>query len=85
MLKRKHNYYCRVQQQLFALPERLLCDFVVCGIAHDQKVHIIKDHIYPDVVHCQTVLSKLEDLYTIRDSGAMVQKEVHVTRKFTRW
>ena len=31
MLKRKHNYYFQVQQQLFTLPERKFNDFVVCA------------------------------------------------------
>lgn len=40
-LKRNHNYYFQVQQQLFTLPERMHCDFVVCGIDSHLNAHVV--------------------------------------------
>jgi len=59
-LKRNHNYYFQVQQQLFTLPERIHCDFVVCGIDSHLNAHLMTDRIYPDTLHLETVLKKLE-------------------------
>ena len=44
-LKRNHNYYYQVQQQLFTLPERKHCDFVVCAIDSDGNAHIICENL----------------------------------------
>lgn len=59
-LKRNHNYYFQVQQQLFTLLERMHCDFVVCGIDSHLNAHLMTDRIYPDTLHLETVLKKLE-------------------------
>ena len=64
-LKRKHHYYCQVQQQLFTVKDRNFCDFVVCGIDKEKKAHIVKERIYPDVKHWETVLPKLEIFWRI--------------------
>ncbi|XP_068673794.1 uncharacterized protein [Montipora foliosa] len=65
MLKRKHNYYFQVQQQLFTLPERKFNDFVVCAIDSDKNAHLVIERIYPDPEHSNTVLPKLEAFWRI--------------------
>ena len=60
MLKRKHNYYFQVQQQLFTLAERKFNDFVVCAIDSDKNAHLVIERIYPDPEHSNTVLPELE-------------------------
>ena len=64
-LKRKHAYYFQVQQQLFTLSDRRFCDFVVCGIDHNQKPQIVKERIFPDKEHWKTALAKLEAFWRI--------------------
>ena len=64
-LKREHNYYFQVQQQLFTLPERKFCDFVVCAIDSDENAHLVTERIYPDLQHSNTVLQKLEAFWRI--------------------
>jgi hypothetical protein len=64
-LKRCHNYYYQVQQQLYTLPEREFCDFVVCGIDSQGNAHVICERIYPDPEHMKTVISKLELFWKI--------------------
>lgn len=64
-LKRHHNYYYQVQQQLFTVRDRNFCDFVVCGIDKEKNAHIVKERIYPDLKHWQTVLPKLELFWRI--------------------
>lgn len=58
-LKRSHNYYFHVQQQLFTLPERKYNDFVVCGFDSAHHATIVKERIYPDHGHMDSVLPKL--------------------------
>ena len=65
LLKRKHNYYFRVQQQLFTLPEREFNDFVVCAIDSDKNAHLVIERMYPDPEHSNTVLTKLEAFWRI--------------------
>ncbi|XP_068714108.1 uncharacterized protein [Montipora foliosa] len=65
MLKRKHNYYFQVQQQLFTLPERKFNDFVVCAIDSDKNAHLVIERIYPDPEHSNTILPKLETFWRI--------------------
>ena len=65
MLKRKHNYYFQVQQQLFTLAERKFNDFVVCAIDSDKNAHLLIERIYPDPEHSNTVLPALEAFWRI--------------------
>ena len=65
MLKRKHNYYFQVQQQLFTLAERKFNDFVVCAIDSDKNAHLVNERIYPDPEHSNTVLPALEAFWRI--------------------
>ena len=44
-LKREHNYYFQVQQQLFTLPERMHCDFIVSGIDSDLNAHLMTENL----------------------------------------
>ena len=64
-LKREHNYYYQVQQQLFTLPERKYCDFVVCGIDSELNAHLFTERILPDTNHKDRVLPKLEAFWRI--------------------
>ena len=57
-LKRSHNYYFKVQQQLFTLPERKYNDFVVCGFDDAHHATIVKATIFPDHGHMNNVLSE---------------------------
>ena len=65
MLRRKHDYYFQVQQQLLTLPERKFNDFVVCAIDADQNAHLVIERIYPDPEHSTKVLPKLEAFWRI--------------------
>ena len=58
-LKRNHNYFFQVQQQLLTLPERKYNDFVVCAFDSSHRATIIKERIYPDHGHWKEVLPKL--------------------------
>lgn len=60
VLKRTHNYYYQVQQQLFTLPERKHNDFVVCGVDAAGNAHLFTERILPDTHHWDSVLPKLE-------------------------
>ncbi|XP_068677854.1 uncharacterized protein [Montipora foliosa] len=64
-LKRHHDYYFQVQQQLFTLPDRKHCDFVVCAISPDREPQIVKERIYPDFKHWDTVVPKLEAFWRV--------------------
>lgn len=64
-LKRKHNYYYQVQQQLFTLSDRKFCDFVVCAIDTSGNAHIVIERIYPDQKHWNTVMPKLQAFWRI--------------------
>ena len=64
-LKRTHNYFYQVQQQLFTLPERRYSDFVVYSIYSEGNSHIVCDKIYPDPLHSKTVMQKLEVFWKI--------------------
>ena len=57
-LKRSHNYFFQVQQQLFTLPERKYNDFVVCAFDSSHRATIVKERIYPDHGHMNAVLPK---------------------------
>ena len=58
-LKRTHNYYYQVQQQLFTLPERKSNDFVVCGVDAAGNAHLFTECILPDTHHWDRVVPKL--------------------------
>ena len=58
-LKRTHNYFFQVQQQLFTLPERKYNDFVVCAFDSSHCATIVKERIYPDPSHWKATLPKL--------------------------
>ena len=64
-LKRSHNYYFQVQQQLFTLPERKHCDFVVCTTSQDGNIEIVSDRIKPDLQFSLTVVKKIEMFWKI--------------------
>ena len=55
-LKREHNYYYQVQQQLVTLPGRMHCDFVVCAIDSDLNVHLVTDRIQATML-CNNICS----------------------------
>lgn len=57
-LKREHNYYYQVQQQLFTT-EYKHCDFVVCAFNTSKKAVFVQERIYPDKDHWNVVLPKL--------------------------
>ena len=57
-LKRSHNYFFQVQQQLFTLPERKYNDFVVCAFDSFHRATVVKERIYPDHGHMNAVLPK---------------------------
>lgn len=59
-LKRTHDYYYQVQQQLFTLPERKHNDFVVCGVDAAGNGHLFTERILPDTQHWDRVVPKLE-------------------------
>ena len=59
-LKRSHNYYFQVQQQLFTLKERKHNDFIVYAIDNKGNAHFVMERILPDVQHWDRVLPKLE-------------------------
>jgi len=63
-LKRHHNYYYQVQQQLFTT-ERRHCDFVVCAFDISVKAVIMQERIYPNNKHWEVVLPKLEAFWRI--------------------
>ena len=58
-LKRNHNYFFQVQQQLFTLPEGKYNDFVVSAFDSSHRATIVKERIYPDHGHWKIVLPKL--------------------------
>ena len=64
-LKRHHNYYFQVQQQLFTLIDRKHFDFAVCAISPDRKPQIVKERVYPDSKHWDTVVPKLEAFWRV--------------------
>ena len=64
-LKRTHNYYYQVQQQLFTLPKRKYCDFVVFSRDSEGNSHIVCDRINHDTEHSKNVMSKLEVFWKI--------------------
>ena len=57
-LKRSHNYFFQVQQQLFTATQRKYCDFIVYAFDSCQAV-LVKERIYPEPHHWQVVLPKL--------------------------
>ena len=62
-LKRHHNYYFQVQQQLFNLTDRK--HFVVCPISPDREPQLVKERIYSDLKHWGTVVPKLEAFWRV--------------------
>ena len=64
-LKRSHNYYFQVQQQLFTLKERRHNDFIVYAIDNKGNGHFVMERILPDVQHWNTVLPKLKAFWRI--------------------
>ncbi|XP_048586934.1 uncharacterized protein LOC116607025 isoform X1 [Nematostella vectensis] len=64
-LKKSHNYYYQVQQQLFTLPDRKYCDFVVFAIDSDGNSHVLCDRINPDPSHSSGVMKKIETFWRI--------------------
>ena len=64
-LKREHNYYHQIQQQLFTLKERRHNDFVVYAVDHKGNAHLVMDRILPNEQHWTKVLPKLEAFWRI--------------------
>ena len=64
-LKRHHNYFFQVQQQLFTVTNRKHCDFVVCAISPHREPQVVIKRIYPDLEHWHTVVPKLEALWRV--------------------
>lgn len=64
-LKRHHNYYFQVQLQLFTLTDRKHCDFVVCAISPDREPQIVKERIYRDSKHWDSLVPKLEAFWSL--------------------
>ncbi len=56
-LKRDHQYYFQVQQQIFSTKTKF-CDLVVCGFGESQTA-FIHERIYPDKQHWESTLPKL--------------------------
>ena len=50
VLKRDHQYYFQVQQQLF-ITKADFCDFVVCAFSRDGTILYVHERIYPDMKH----------------------------------
>ena len=79
-LKRTHNYYYQVQQQLFTLPERKQNDFVVCGVDADGNAHLFTECILPDTQHWDRVVSKLvfvlETMHSSGNTRLVVYQEI---------
>ena len=57
VLRRDHNYYYQVQQQLFTI-NRSYNDFIVCRVSNG-KVELVSERIYPDIKHWNSVLPTL--------------------------
>ena len=64
-LKRSHNYYLQVEQQLFTLKERKNNDFIVYAIDNRGNAHFVIERILPDVQHWEKVLPKLKAFWRI--------------------
>lgn len=64
-LKRSHNYYFQVQQQLFTLKKRRHNDFIVYATDNKGNGHFVMERILPDVQHWNTVLPKLKVFWRI--------------------
>ena len=62
-LKRDHNYYFQVQQQLFTLQERAFNDFVVYGIDSENSAHLLIESIYLQIQHMDRVLPSIHFIY----------------------
>lgn len=61
-LKRSHQYYCQVQQQLF-VTDRKHCDFVVCSFLNNKQTMFFMERIYKDPSHWDSVLPKLTKMW----------------------
>lgn len=64
-LKRSHNYYFQVQQQLFTLKERKHNDFIVYASDIKGNAPFVMEIILPDVQHWDKVLPKLKAFWRI--------------------
>ena len=62
-LKRDHNYYFQVQQQLFTLQERAFNDFVVYGIDSENSAHLLIESIYLQIQHMDRVLPSIHFIH----------------------
>ena len=60
-LKRNHQYFYQVQQQLFTT-KKGFCDFVVCGFT-ETATAFIHERIMPDECHLNHVLPKLSQFW----------------------
>ena len=60
-LKKDHQYYYQVQQQIFTV-KMDFCDFVVCAF-DDKAAKLAHDRIYPDNEHWNNVVSKLSQFW----------------------
>ena len=61
-LKRSHQYYYQVQQQLF-VTDRKHCDFVVCSFLNNKQTMFFMERIYKDPSHWGSVLPKLTKMW----------------------
>ena len=61
-LKKNHQYFYQVQQQLFTTG-RMYCDFVVCAVSSRNHVELASERIYPDNEHWDSVLPKLSHFW----------------------
>ena len=64
-LKKTHNCFFQVQQQLFTLPERNYNDFEVCAFDSNHCTKIVKEGIYRDPCHWQDVLPELTTFWRV--------------------
>ena len=60
-LKRKHQYYYQVQQQL-SITGRQFCDFVVCAFS-DNKPQVFIERILPDTSHWEAIVPKVTKVW----------------------
>lgn len=60
LLKRDHQYYYQVQQQLFTTGYEY-CDFVVCSVK--EHVELVSERVYPDADHWDSVLPKINHFW----------------------
>ena len=61
-LKRNHQYFFQVQQQLF-ITDSQYCDFVVCSFDNNNQTRFFLERIYKDISHWESVLPKLTKVW----------------------